>query len=207
MTLHRVAYFAGEGDPVDASDGRWDRPDTGVAFIGDSICQNALYMYGDWNAILNRTYCVNYGIGAQTTVECRARIDELACRDYSMVVFICGINDIGRGYTKEEIVANFDAMIAAIREQNPDCTFLIVSVLPTTSAFYAGQQAKINLLNMALKRYASKTSSVTFVNAYSSFTPKTGEYAYPEYFTDGLHPNREGYALLAEILTPYLPEE
>jgi len=206
VTLHRIAYFAGEGDPVDTSDGRWDRPDTGIAFIGDSICQNALLIYGDWNTILGRTDCVNFGIGAQTTVECRARIQELAQRDYRMIVFICGINDIGRGYTKEEIVANFDAMIHAVREKNPDCEFLLVSALPTTSAFYAGQQAKINLLNMAYKRYASKTDGVTFVDIYSSFTPKTGEYAYPELLSDGLHPNREGYAKMAEILLKYLPE-
>ena len=207
VTLHRIAYFAGEGDPVDSSDGRWDRPESGIAFIGDSICQNALYLYGDWNTILGRSDCMNFGIGAQTTVECRARIGELASRDLRMVVFICGINDIGRGYTKEEIVANFDAMITEIRQQNPDCEFLLVSTLPTTSAFYAGQQAKINLLNMAYKRYASKTSGVTYVDIYSSFTPKTGEYAYPELLSDGLHPNREGYAVMAEILNKYLPEE
>lgn len=207
VTLHRLAYFAGEGAPVDDSDGRWDRPDTGIAFIGDSICQNALLMYGDWNTILGRSDCCNYGIGAQTTVECRARIDELASRDYSMIVFICGINDIGRGYTKEEIVANYDAMITAVREKNPDCKFLLISTLPTTEAFYRGQQGKINLLNMAYKRYASKTEGVTFVDVYSSFTPKTGEYAYPELLSDGLHPNREGYAKMAEIIKAYLPAE
>ncbi len=205
VTLHRLAYFAGEGAPVDVSAGRWARPDTGIAFIGDSICQNALLMYGDWNKILGRTDCCNYGIGGQTTVELRARIEELAQRDYQMVVFICGINDIGRGYTKEEIVANFDAMIAAIREQNPDCQFLLVSVLPTTSAFYTGQQAKIHLLNMAYKRYASKTPGVTYVDAYPSFTAKIGEYAYPELLSDGLHPNLEGYKKMAEAILPYLP--
>ena len=207
VTLHRIAYFAGEGEPTDTSDGRWSRPDTGIAFIGDSICQNPIYSFGDWNAILGRSDCSNFGIGSQTTVECRARIGELAARDYSAIVFICGINDVGRGYTKEEIVANYDAMISAVRAQNPDCQFLIVSVLPTTEAFFAGQQGKINLLNMALKRYASKTQGVTYVDVYSSFTAKTGAYAYPELLSDGLHPNREGYAVMAELLTPYLPAE
>lgn len=207
VTLHRMAYFAGEGDPVDTSDGRWDRPDTGIAFIGDSICQNALLIYGDWNTILGRSDCVNFGIGSQTSVDLRARIDELAERDYSMVVFIIGINDIGRGYTKEEIVANIDAMISAIREKNPDCEFLLVSVLPTTDAFFVGQQAKINLLNMAYKRYASRTPGVTYVDVYSSFTRKTGEYAYPELLSDGLHPNQAGYDVMAEILSSYLPEQ
>jgi len=207
ITLHRIAYFTGTGAPVDTSDGRWDRPDTGIAFIGDSICQNALLIYGDWNKILGRTDCVNYGIGAQTTVECLARIDELASRQYSKVVFICGINDIGRGRTSEEIVANFDGMIQAIRAKNPECEFIFVSVLPTTSAFYRGQQDKIVNLNKAYEDYAAKNDGVTFVDVYSSFTSAAGEYAYAELLSDGLHPNQAGYAKMAEILNPYLAAE
>lgn len=142
MTLHKLAYFAGTGEIVDSSDGRWDRPDTGIAFIGDSICQNAKLLYGDWNTILGRSDCANYGIGGQTTLECRARIGELAARNYRQIVFICGINDIGHGYTKEEIVQNYAAMIETVQARNPDCQFVILSTLPTTSAFYSGQQGK-----------------------------------------------------------------
>ena len=207
VTLHRLAYFAGTGEQVDTSDGRWDCPDMGIAFIGDSICQNAKLLYGDWNAILGRGDCVNYGIGGQTTLECRARIDEVASHAYRQVVFICGINDIGRGYTKEEIVQSDAAMIAAIQAKQPDCQFVLLSVLPTTSAFYSGQQGKITLLNLALKRYANQTPNVTFVDAYSAFCPRAGEYADPTLLSDGLHPNESGYAKIAEILAPYLLPE
>lgn len=205
VTLRKLAYFTGEGAPADSSDGKWDRPDTGIAFIGDSICQNALLMFGDWNTILSRTDCCNFGIGGQTTEELVARIDELAKRDYSKVVFICGINDIGRGHTNDEIVGSFDTMIKAIRENNPDCEFLLVSVLPTTSAFYTGQQDKIVQLNLAYENYANQTEGVTYVDVYSAFTAKAGAYAYPELLSDGLHPNAEGYAKMAEALAPYLP--
>lgn len=207
VMVYQLAYADGDGKPVDSGDGRWNRPDTGIAFIGDSICQNALLLYGDWNQILGRTDCVNYGIGGQTSVECRARINELAERNYRQIVFICGINDIGHGYSKEEIIQNYDAMIQAVKEKSPNCQFVILSTLPTTSAFYSGQQGKITLLNLAFRRYANKTENVTYVDAYSSFCPKTGEYAYPELFSDGLHPNAEGYAKIAEILTPYLLPE
>lgn len=207
VTLHKLAYFAGTGDVVDTSGGRWDRPDTGIAFIGDSICQNAKLLYGDWNTILGRNDCANYGIGGQTTLECRARIGELAARNYRQIVFICGINDIGHGYIKEEIVQNYAAMIETVQANNPDCQFVILSTLPTTSAFYSGQQGKITLLNLAFKRFANKTPNVTFVDAYSAFCPKAGEYAYPELLSDGLHPNAEGYAKIAEMLTPYLLPE
>ncbi len=208
VKLHRVAYFAGSGDPVDTTDGRWDRPDTGIAFIGDSICQNAVLSFGDWNTILGRKDCCNYGIGGQVTAECLARIDELASRDYSMVVFLCGINDIGRGCTADEIVANYDGMVKAILAKNPDCRFLLMSVLPTTDAFYKGQQDKIVALNKAYQDYAAASDgAVTYVDTYSSFTAAAGEYAYPELLSDGLHPNAAGYKAIAEVLNKILPAQ
>ena len=114
---------------------------------------------------------------------------------------------LDNGYTKEEIVQNYAAMIETVQANNPDCQFVILSTLPTTSAFYSGQQGKITLLNMAFKRFANKTPNVTFVDAYSAFCPKAGEYAYAELLSDGLHPNAEGCAKIAEMLTPYLLPE
>lgn len=205
ITLRKLAYFAGSGETEASGDGRWERPDTGIAFIGDSICQNAQLLFGDWNTILGRTDCCNFGIGGQTTRHLAARIDEVASRDYSMVVFICGINDIGHGYTDAEIVGNYDSMIQAIRAKNPDCQFVLVSVLPTTRAFYLGQQNKIVQLNEAYKQYAEANEGVSYIDAYSSFTASTGAYAYPELLSDGLHPNADGYAKMAEALKTILP--
>ncbi len=207
VKLHRLAYLPGTGAPTDGTDGRWDRPETGIAFIGDSICQNALNLFGDWNKILGRTDCVNYGIGGQTTVNCLARIGEVAAKDYHTVVFLCGINDIGWNYTSEQIVGNWAAMIDAIRAKNPDCQFILLSVLPTTDAFYRGQQDKIVALNEAYKAFADRTEGVTFVDAYSRFTSAPGEYANARLLMDGLHPNAEGYAVIAQMLNPALPAE
>lgn len=207
ITVNRIAYIPGEGDPVDASDGRWDKPDQGIAFIGDSICQNPLYLYGDWNALLNRSDCVNYGIGGQTTVECLARIDELCGRHYDQVVFICGINELGRGDYETGIVANFDAMIQTLKADQPGIQAVIVSVLPTTEAFYFGMQSRIVRLNAILEQYASQTENVTFVNCYDDFVDTERGYAKPELLTDGLHPNADGYAIIAERLSGVLVPE
>lgn len=200
ITVMRIAYIPGQGDPVDPSDGRWDKPDQGIAFIGDSICQNALYLYGDWNALLGRSDCVNYGIGGQTTVECLARIGELCGRHYDQVVFICGINELGRSDYETGIVANFDAMIQTLRADNPDVRAVIVSVLPTTEAFYYGMQGRIVRLNAILEEYAGQAEHVAFVNCYNDFIDAERGYAKPELLSDGLHPNADGYAVMAQRL-------
>ncbi len=211
VTLRRILYFTGEGAPVDTSDATWDRPDTGIAFIGDSIVQNPLvdtsHLKGiDWNGILNREDCVNYGIGGQTTQECAARIDELAKKNYSKVVMLCGINDIGRGLTNSQIVDNYETMVEALCEKNPEIEIYIISVLPTTPAFYTGMQSMITALNTRLQAFALKYENVTYVDCHSSFVGED-EYCKDGLTFDGLHPNLTGYEVIAEILTPYLEEK
>lgn len=211
VTLKRIAYFEGSGSPVDTSDGTWDRPDTGIAFIGDSIVQNPLVDSAhlskkDWNGILGRSDCVNYGIGGQTTKECSARIDELAKKNYSKVVMLCGINDIGHGLTNAQIIANYETMFAALKAKNPDIEIYVISVLPTTSAFYTGSQDMIVALDADLKALTEKNDNVTYVDCYSSFVGSNG-YCKDGLTFDGLHPNLKGYAIIADILNPYLGEE
>lgn len=206
-TLHKVSYISGTGDPVDISDGRWDRPDTGIAFIGDSIVQNPLVDEShlgciDWNGILNRTDCSNYGIGGQTTRELEKRIYELAERHYDKVVFLCGINDIGRNMSNAEIVGNYRNMIDILRKADPNVKLYIISVLPTTPAFYTDAQDKIVGLNTVLKVMADQ-KDVTFIDCHSSFVGEDG-YCKEGLTFDGLHPNLAGYALIAEIIDPIL---
>lgn len=207
VTVNLIAYISGEGEPVDDSDGRWNRPDTGVAFIGDSICQNAKLLFGDWNTLLGREDCSNYGVGGQTTVECLARIDELCGRSYDQVVFICGVNELGRSDYQTGIAANFAAMIQALQESNPDIQAVIVSVLPTTEAFYYGMQGRIVQVNASLEKLAEETENVVFVNCYDDFLDPERGYAKPELLSDGLHPNAEGYAIMAERLGAVLVPE
>lgn len=211
VTLRRVLYFTGEGAPVDTSDATWDRPDTGIAFIGDSIVQNPLvdtsHLKGkDWNGILGRDDCVNYGIGGQTTDECASRIDELAKKNYSKVVMLCGINDIGRGLTNSQIVDNYETMVETLNAGNPDIEIYIISVLPTTPVFYTGMQGSIVALNTRLQAFTLKYENVTYVDCHSSFVGED-EYCKDGLTFDGLHPNLDGYAIIAEILNPYLEEK
>ena len=206
-TLHKVVYLPGTGEKVDTSDGVWDRPDSGIAFIGDSIVQNPLIDDSnlnciDWNGILGRTDCSNYGIGGQTTRELEKRIYEVASKNYEKVVFLCGINDIGRNYTNAEIVGNYRNMIDVLRKSNPDMKIYIISVLPTTPAFYADSQDKIAGLNTVLEVMAGQ-KDVTFIDCHSAFLGPDG-YCKEGLTVDGLHPNLAGYALIAEIVNPIL---
>lgn len=201
--VSRISYILGEGEVADTTDGAWDVPMEGIAFIGDSIVQNPIFFYDDWNSILRRTDCVNYGIGGQTTKELKNRIDDVLKGDYEKIVFLCGINDIGRGRQPFVICAAYRDMLDKIQEQCPDTKVLLLSVLPTTDAFYKDNQGDIQVLNSNLEFMTKDYDFVTYVDIYSAFLGTDG-YGKAEYYTDGLHPNAMGYTIIADILNPYL---
>lgn len=203
VTLNNIKYFEGKGDPVDTTDGTWDRPDTGIAFLGDSIVQNALYSHGDWNTILGRDDCSNYGIGCQTTVQCERRINDVAKRHYEKVVMLCGINDLGGGITTDQTIANYKSMFSQIHEKNPNTKIYLISVLPTYPVFFNGAQFMMVNLNKAYKELSDEYDYVTYVDCHSSFVGEDG-YCKDGLLVDGLHPNDKGYAIIADVLNPYL---
>lgn len=206
VVLKKIYYCPGEGDPVAKGDGRWNKPDTGIAFIGDSIVQNVYYNEGDFNKLLGRSDCVNFGIGAQTTTHCLNRIDEIADRSFRQLVIWCGINDIGTGAAPKEIAGRIFAMVQRVREKNEGISFVLISVLPTASNIYTSEQHKIRAINEALSAYADENADTVFVDCYSAFLGTDG-YCRGELVLDGLHPNSLGYSIVKEKLLPVLVTE
>lgn len=210
VTLRRLSYFSDGGKPLEGGEREWARPHSGIAFIGDSIVQNpavedAHLRRIDWNGILSRTDCVNYGIGAQTTVHCAARIGDIAKIGYEKAVILCGINDLSAGHSNVKIYGNYNKMVDALKRGNPNIQIYILSVLPTSDAFFRGAQDKITGLNTVLRAYADRTENVTFVDCHSRLVGEDG-YCRDGLTIDGLHPNLAGYALIADALKPYLDE-
>lgn len=203
VKLRELSYVPGMGEPVDTGDGTWDKPLTGIAFIGDSIVQNPIFNLGDWNTVLDREDCVNYGIGGQTTVEVVDRWGDLLKGDYDKIVILCGINDLGHGKPLYVTIANYREMFEITQEVSPDTEILVISVLPTTDVFFKDGQDQILYMNAALKNIIKEYDYVTFVDCHSAFVEEDG-YCNPAYVGDGLHPNKEGYEVIASILTPYL---
>lgn len=202
VILQKLEYIEGDGIPLSYPENVWYVPTEGIAFLGDSITQNVFYNEGDFNILLKRKDCVNYGIGAQTTVHMLNRVDVIAGRNHKQLVLWCGINDLGSSFPGA-IMDRVSAMIDLVRSQNSGIRFTIISVLPTTDAFFKGQQHKIVQLNDLYRAYADTHTDTDFCDIYPYFVADNG-YCKPELMLDGLHPNHEGYQILAEHLPAYL---
>lgn len=205
ITLRSLKYYPGTGAVIDAKgESKWTNKElTGIGFIGDSIVQNALLSYGDWNTIIGRDDCVNWGIGGQTTVHIEKRIDDMLEGNYDKIVILCGINDMGNGVSQDTTIANYKSMFAKIHDKLPNTKVYVISVLPTREPFYVDQQDRIIAMDSALKTTIADYSYVTYVDCYSKFIGSDG-YVVGDYVSDGLHPNEEGYRVIASVLKPLL---
>lgn len=195
-----------------------------VVFLGDSITDF-------WNLaeyFPGKPY-VNRGISGQTTAQMlvRAFPDVIELKPAALVLF-AGINDVSRNTgpsTAEMVQQN----IMAITElaQHRGIKVVLCSLLPVSDEPFLRQQnappsptpsgggapprirmteghppADILRLNAWMKDYAAQVGAV-YADYFSAFVDQRG-WLKDGYSTDGLHPNAEGYKLMAPIVAAAL---
>ncbi|HWR17175.1 MAG TPA: SGNH/GDSL hydrolase family protein [Terriglobales bacterium] len=179
-----------------------------VVFMGDSITD-----HWDLAASFPGKPYVNRGISGQTTSQMLIRFqpDVVNLRP-SAVVILAGTNDIA-GNTGpiliEQIENNFSAMAAIARANK--IPVIVSSILPVHNYTEASQKffvsrpmAQIRVLNDWLRDFA-KDQGYVYVDYFSVMLDEKGLLK-RELAADGLHPNAEGYKMMAEMLQKAIDE-
>lgn len=172
-----------------------------VVFFGDSITDIwpiAKYFPG-------KPY-VNRGIGGQTTPQMLVRFrDDVINLKPAAVVILAGTNDIAGNtgaMTLEEIEGNYASM-AELAQAN-GIRVVMSSVLPIhnytpkSELFFAQRSPeKIVLLNRWMRDYCASKGCV-YLDYFSPMVDPAGLLK-KELAEDGLHPNPDGYAIMAPL--------
>jgi lysophospholipase L1-like esterase len=176
-----------------------------VVFIGDSITEN-------WN--LSESFpgkpFLNRGISGQTTPQIllRFRQDVIALKP-SVVVILAGTNDLAENTgptTLEAIEDNLSSMVELARKNG--IRVVLCSVLPVARYPWRPEIQpieKIQELNRWMKAYALRTG-VAFLDYYSAMVDQKSGLS-EELGTDGVHPNRAGYAVMARLADKILTSQ
>lgn len=235
----RLYLFEGTGDYVDYVEDvltvPWSKYENtekdGIAVIGASITQNPMVNakvldgepyykpLGDWNAVLDRTDCVTYGIGGQTTDQVATRFDEVLRWDFKKIIMQCGTNDLGLEPTDEAVVerikGNYKIMLDKVKNSGKDIEVYIFSIMPSTPANYEGKANRIQMVDAAIEELCNEYDFAYYVDTYTPFL-YTGEdipegcthpgenHVNPDLVVDAIHPNAKGYAIIAEQLKPFI---
>ena len=176
-----------------------------VVFIGDSITDSWKF-----DEYFPRTRFINRGISGQTTpqmlIRFRPDVVDLKPR---VVVILAGTNDIAGNtgpMTLEPIQNNIKSM-AELATANK-IKVVLASVLPISDYNKNNQgnqiirsvirpPQKILALNQWLKEYAAQNRHI-YLDYFSATADDKG-YLRPEIANDGLHPNAEGYRIMAPL--------
>ncbi|MGI6685905.1 MAG: GDSL-type esterase/lipase family protein [Bacillota bacterium] len=182
-----------------------------IVCLGDSLT----YGYGvprkdTWVSLLNKNGTaayVNKGINGDTTGDMLARFEQdVLAENPNIVIMMGGANDFIRGLGLEAVQKNIMAMVemATGNQIIPVVGAPFRIKAETVRADWAAWAdfrevaEKIKLLRNWIIDF-STTSHIEYLDFYHEFTARTsGEYN--SYFRDGLHPNKRGQQIIAEIV-------
>ena len=123
---------------------------------------------------------------------------ELDGYDAKKVILLMGTNNLDKN-TDNEIVDGICELVRAICHRQPKAQIYVAGVLPR-----AWKESRVATLNKLLqvRLHANKA---TYVDMSSEFLQPNGQII-NKLFTDGLHPNKEGYQRMAKILEKVIKE-
>jgi acetyl esterase/lipase/lysophospholipase L1-like esterase len=180
--------------------------------VKEKKAKDAIVFYGnsitDFWIMNNRPFFekngfIDRGISGQTTSQMLVRFrEDVVNLKPSAVVFLAGTNDIAENtgpISVEGIFGNIVSMVEIAKANNIQP--VLCSVLPVYQYSWNKKiepVAKIKKLNGLLKEYA-ETNHLPYVDYYAAFVDEKGGFPL-KYSQDGVHPNREGYKVMEELV-------
>jgi alpha-L-fucosidase 2 len=176
-----------------------------VACVGDSLTQSTVYPYKLSILLGNESYAVrNFGAGSTTILRDTetpymntTKFQEALDFQPDIVIIMLGTNDAQPNLRWENasLVGDHAVLVNAFQrlESKPE----IWAVLPPP--IFSNQSGKIDpeyfkLTVIPSIEEAANQTDVPTIDVFSALE------SYPQYFRDGLHPNREGAELIANTI-------
>jgi lysophospholipase L1-like esterase len=172
-----------------------------VVFYGDSITDSWGRQPETGEFFPGKPY-VNRGVSGQTTPQMVVRFRQDVINLHpAAVVILAGTNDVARNtgpMTPEMTEDNFRSMVDLAKANG--IRVIVASILP--AADYPWRRGltpapKIKVLNDWLRGYCVN-HSVTYLDYYSAMVAADGAMK-PGISFDGVHPNAQGYAIMAPL--------
>ena len=177
-----------------------------IVFLGNSIThfwggepKNSVVNGEDsWNDMMRPLGVRNFGYGWDRIENVLWRVyhDELSGYQASQIVILIGTNNRGMN-TNEQILEGLRFLVQAIQDRQPGADILMLGIYPCRK-----DEQRIADLNRGIVKVAG-AMNVRYLDAGKVLLTAEGKID-EALFTDGLHPNAEGYRRLAKEMVPYL---
>jgi lysophospholipase L1-like esterase len=139
----------------------------------------------------------NFGFGWDRIENALWRVyhEELDGFDAEQVVVMLGTNNLHLN-TDEEIIEGLELLAQAIKVRQANAKISLIGLLPRID-----QEARINKLNLKISKLAG-TLQIHYTDIGNDLLNEDGKIN-ESFFSDGLHPNVDGYRILGPVLRQY----
>jgi lysophospholipase L1-like esterase len=177
-----------------------------ICFIGNSI----VHFWGglpagphrtgadSWDVYLKDLDVRNFGYGWDRVenVLWRVHHGELDGFEADKIAIMLGTNNLHLNANKE-IIAGLKLLLEAIKVRQPSAKLLLIGILPRKD-----KEPDVRELNLQIAQLAG-VSNIDYADIGTPLLNQEGRIV-ESFFTDGLHPNNEGYTRIAKQLIKYL---
>lgn len=171
-----------------------------IIFAGNSLIEH-------FNLAEEFTPIKNRGISGDHSGHLLERLPSLTKAKPKKLFIEIGINDILYwNFGKDSLIKNYERLISFLKSLQPFTAVYIHSILPVAEnnkliPSYSFRNKDITLVNQTIKMMCQQ-HGITYIDLYPFFALH-GEMN-SQYSSDGIHLNDKGYALWANIITPYV---
>lgn len=170
-----------------------------IVFMGDSITEYMPYIFkgsiGNGCDEVKYFGVENIGVGSYMNY-CWPHVDH---DDVNAYILLIGINNISRPDCDYDNRETLDELVNKLKEfidmiiNSSSAKLYVQSIYPTK---YIGRKDSILFVNEKLENYCNELG-VTYINLYNLLIDGN-ELLDKKYSDDGIHPNSEGYKLIAD---------
>ncbi len=119
-----------------------------------------------------------------------------------LIVLHVGGNDVHNGRAATNLLADFKAFVARVREKLPQVPIAFTSITPGPSRWPEAPQRKA--ANQAIKDYVASQPGLLYIDLWDAMLTPDGGPRQDLWVADGIHPNHDGYLLRVKIMRPLL---
>jgi len=147
---------------------------------------------------------INRGFGGSAILDATHFADRIIFPYAPKMIFLrSGSNDLWGGRPPEKVFEDFQAFVAAVHAKLPETEIVYTSISPTLARLKQRDQEK--RLNTLIEEYTRGKPLLKYVETAPMVLGADDLPRAELFMADKLHFNAAGYALLAEVVRPFLP--